>query len=561
MEFTAEQYIADVLSGRQVAGKWVRLACKRHVRDLKTGARRGLWFDEGAAKLAIAFFSLLKHSKGEWAGQPITLEPWQQAHLWILFGWKRADGTRRFRTSYLEVARKNGKSTLAAGAGLMLAFADGENGAEVYTAATKLEQARIIHGEAVRMVKQSSDLLEEVGVLKDNIHSEATFSKYEPLASDATTLDGLNAHAGLVDELHAHPTRDLWDIIRTSQGARRQPLMYAITTAGIDQASFCYEMHRYTQQILEGLFEDDSFYGIIYAIDEEDDWTDETCWIKANPNLGVSKKLDKMREEANEAQHLPSALNAFLRLHLNIWVKGEHRWIKLAAWDASTGPLRFDELPAFLAGRECYAGLDLSSSIDIAAFSMVFPPAPGDENDLFYVLMHFWLPAEDMPERVHRDQVPYDAWVRAGLIEATEGDVLDYAAIRLRIETLSEQFNIREVAFDRWGAFQISQDLAGAGFTMVPFGQGFASMSGPTKELIRLVMARKLAHGGHPVLRWMADNMVLRQDPAGNLKPDKQKSRQKIDGLVATIMGLDRAIRREAKPTKSVYEGRGILTL
>lgn len=545
IEFTAERYIADVLSGRVVAGKWVKLACQRHADDLEDGRARGLWFDAGAARMVIAFFSLLKHSKGEWAGTPVMLEPWQQAHLWILFGWKRADGTRRFRASYMEVARKNGKSLLAAGVGLYLLIADGEPGAEIYTLATKLDQARIIFAESERMVRQSKDLLNEVGLFRNNIHCEQTFSKYEPLGADSTTLDGLNAHAGLVDELHAHPNRDLWDIIRTSQGARRQPLMYAITTAGHDQTSFCYEMHRYSQQILERVVEDDSFYGIIYSLDEEDEknWQDERLWIKANPNLGVSKKLEKMQEEAREAEHVPSALNTFLRLHLDVWTKAEKRWIKLAAWDACAGPVPFQDLPEFLVGRECYAGLDLASTIDIAALVLVFPPGPDEE--LFYLLPYFWIPAENMRERSHRDQVPYEAWVRDGLIEATEGNVIDYGAIKKRIEAAGERYFLREIAFDRWGAFQISQDLAAAGFEVIPFGQGYASMSAPMKELLKLILEKKLAHGGQPVLRWMADNLVVETDAAANIKPNKAKSRQKIDGIVATIMGLDRSIRHE----------------
>jgi phage terminase large subunit-like protein len=558
MEFTAREYIADVLAGRVLACKWTRLACERHIRDLETGQERGLWFDEETAKIVIAFFSLLKHSKGEWAGTPIILEPWQQAHLWMLFGWKRADNTRRFRTSYLEVARKNGKSTLAAGVGLYLLIADGEAGAEIYTAATKFDQAKIIHSEAVRMVRQSADLLREVGLFKDNIHSEATFSKYEPLGADSKTLDGLNAHAALIDEVHAHPNRDLWDILRTSQGARRQPLMYAITTAGYDQTSFCYEMHRYTQQVLENVIQDDSFYGIIYSLDEEDKWQDEATWIKANPNLGVSKKLEKMREEAREAEHVPSALNTFLRLHLDLWTKAEHRWVKLAAWDACTGPTLFNQLPGYLAGRECYAGLDMASTIDIAALVLVFPPRPGE--DVFTLLPYLWIPEENMPERSHRDQVPYEAWVREGLIEATEGNVIDYGAIKNRIQAVGQAFFLREIAFDRWGAFQISQDLAALGMTVVPFGQGYASMSAPMKELLKLILDQKLAHGGHPVLRWMADNLVVETDAAGNIKPSKAKSRQKIDGIVASIMGLDRAIRLEGK-RESVYEERGLRTL
>lgn len=550
IEFTANNYIEGVLNGSIIACKWVKLACERHLRDLETGHERGLYFDEQAAKLVVAFFSLLKHSKGEWAGKSVTLEPWQQFHLWVLFGWKRADGTRRFRTSYLEVARKNGKSTLAAGIGLYLLVADNESGAEIYTAATKLDQAKIIHSEATRMVQQSSDLRAELDLFKNNINSPGTYGKYEPLGADSKTLDGLNTHAALIDEVHAHPNRDLWDVLRTSQGARRQPLMYAITTAGFDQQSLCFDLNRYTRQVLEQTIEDDSFTGLIFTIDEEDDWKDENCWIKANPNLGVSKKLSKMREEAREAENMPTALNSFLRLNLNVWTNSETAWINPEKWKESA---KIPVNPSALIGSDCYAGLDLSSTIDITAFVMIFP-----RPDAYHVIAKFWIPKENIKARVDRDKVPYDVWVQKGYIKAIEGNVIDYRVVVQDIEELGKLYWIKEIAFDRWGAFQISQDLDGMGFTMVPFGQGFASMNGPSKELEKLVMEAKLAHGDNPVLNWMASNVVARIDPAGNIKPDKSKSTEKIDGIVALIMGMDRTIRNEGA---TVYSERGLLVL
>lgn len=549
VDFTANNYITDVLEGKITACKWVKLACERHLRDLETGHERSLYFDEQAAKLAIAFFSILKHSKGEWAGQYIHLEPWQQFHLWVLFGWKRADGTRRFRTSYLEVARKNGKSTLAAGIGLYLLVADGEAGAEVYTAATKLDQAKIIHSEATRMVQQSSDLTGELSVFKNNINNPNNYSKYEPLGADSKTLDGLNSHAALVDEVHAHPNRDLWDVLRTSMGARRQPLMYAITTAGFDQQSLCYDLHKYTEQVLEGIIEDDSFTGLIFTLDEGDNWEDPACWIKANPNLGVSKKLSKMEEEAQEAKNMPTALNSFLRLNLNVWTNSETAWLNPDKWKTCGGYIN----PSSLLNRMCYAGLDMASTIDIAAFVMVFPGIDG-----YQILCKFWVPKENIEMRVNRDRVPYDVWVRQGFITATEGNAIDYRQVVMEITELGRIYDIKEIAYDRWGAFQVSLDLDAAGFTMVPFGQGFASMNPPSKELEKLVMECSLNHGNNPVLNWMASNVVARIDPAGNIKPDKGKSIEKIDGIVALIMGLDRAIRHEGA---TVYEERGLLIL
>lgn len=555
IDFTAQAYIEDVLSGRQVACKWARLAVERHVHDLDTGAERGLTFDQAEAKKSIAFFSLLKHSKGEWAGQTIVLEPWQQFILWVLFGWKRADGTRRFRTAYQEIARKNGKSTIAAGVGLYLMIADGEPGAEIYTAATKRDQARITHAEATRMVKSSPALRKEIRAFKDNLHIPDTASKYEPLGADADSMDGLNVHGAIIDEVHAHKDRRVWDVLETATGSRRQPLMFAITTAGYDRQSLCFEQHEYAEKVLSGIIQDDSFFGIIFTLDENDDWQDESMWIKANPNLGISKKIDDMRRLAAQAKEIPSKLFAFLRLHLNIWTQSETKWVPLEHWQACGKAVD----AVGLRGRTCYGGLDLSSTSDITAFLIVFPPQA--EGDDFQVICRFWIPEEAMIERSRRDRVPYDAWVRQGYIMATPGNVIDYGFVLSQIDEDMQNYDLQEVAFDRWGATKIAQDLIELGGEefMVQFGQGFVSMSPPMKELEKLILSHKIAHGNNPVLNWMADNLVARQDPAGNIKPDKEKSIEKIDGMVALIMGLDRAIRHQ--DNGSIYETRGVLTL
>jgi len=919
-EFTAAQYVDDVLSGQQVASKAVRLACERHRRDLDTGAERGLWFDESAARVAIAFFRLLKHSKGEWAGQVMRLEPWQQFVVGSLFGWKREDGLRRFRTAYMEVARKNGKAlsldtplptpkgwttirdvrvgdvlfdekgkqchitfitdvqigrtcyemefsdgctitadaehlwytdarrnglprtgrgpkstwedqhirttkqirdtlavgspfnlkrkrvewnhrvpvsgplelpeidlpippyilgawlgdghstcgritahdddywilerirklgvpvrevnggrngktatyalsdgdrtqeardnslasklrelgvlgnkhiprlylrgaieqrkallrglmdtdgyvskagqceytsvsallvedvhelitslgfkasiierraklygrdcgaayritffayagsgifglerkaqrlkpqphkptralnrqivavreiesvpvrciqvdspshlylagrglipthntTMVAGIGLYLLVADNEPGAEIYSAATKRDQARLSHGEATRMAKSSPQIRRLVTIYKDNIHIKDTAAKFEPLGADADTIDGLNVHGALVDELHAHKTREVWDQLETATGSRRQPLMAAITTSGFDRQSICYLLHDYTEKILTGVIEDDSWFGVIYSLDDEDEWEDETNWIKANPNLGVSKKWDDMRRKAMRAKEMPSALNAFLRLELDVWTESETKWMNMEHWK-QCGAMAD---AAGLRGRICYAGLDLSSNIDISALLLIMPPQAPD--DLYQILCRFWIPEESMQERIHNDRVPYDVWVRQGYITATPGNVIDYSYILAQIDEDMQAYDIQELAFDRWGATKIQTDLMELGGEdwLVQFGQGFSSMSGPMKELEKLVLGHRLAHGNNPVLTWMADNLVARQDPAGNIKPDKAKSREKIDGIVALIMGLDRALRHEPR-RRSVYEDRGLFT-
>jgi len=553
LDFTARQYVEDVLAGKQMAGRWVRLACKRHLHDLEHGAERGLRFDEQAARQAIAFFSLLKHSKGEWAGRPLHLEPWQQFVIASLFGWQRADGTRRFRTSYLECGRKNGKTTIAAGVGLYLMLADGEPGAEIYSVATKRDQARLSHSEATRMAKSSPPIRRAVTVYRDNIHIVDTASKFEPLGADADTMDGLNVHGALVDEVHAHKTREVWDTIETATGSRRQPLMFAITTAGYDRETLCWQQHEYSQKILDGIIKDDSWFGIIYTLDEGDDWENEQVWVKANPNLGVSKKWDDMRRKAARAREMPSALNAFQRLELSMWTQAETKWISLQHWQACGQAVDAEGLR----GRTCYGGLDLSSNVDVSAFVLVFPPQ--GEGEGYQALMRFWIPEEAMVERSHRDRVPYDVWVRAGYITATPGNVIDYAWILHQIDEDAQAYDIQELAFDRWGATKIQTELMERGGEdwLVQFGQGYVSMNPPMRELERLILEHKLQHGNNPVLTWMANNLVVRTDPAGNIKPDKEKSTEKIDGVVALVMALDRALRHEP-PKRSVYEARGL---
>lgn len=546
-----DEYIAKVSSGEIVACEWVKLACNRHLSDLETGADRGFYFDTVAAGRAVEFFSFLKHSKGEWAGQPVKLELWQEFVIAMAYGWRRIDNKRRrFKYVYLEVARKNGKTTLAAGVGLELLLADGEGGAEVYTAATKRDQARIAHEEATRMVKASPYLRKRAKIVKDNIVIDSTASKFIPLGRDADSLDGLNVHGAIIDELHAHPSRDLLDVIDTATGARSQPLIFMITTAGHERQSVCFEYHTHTEQVLKGALVDDSFFGIIYTLDKGDDWQDETTWIKANPNLGVSKYLDNLRDKARRAAQMATQQNSFLTKELNVWTQSETKWLDFDKWQRcahAVGDMR---------GRTCYGGLDLSTNTDISALVLVFPPQ--SKGDKWAILPRFWIPSDAMRERVKRDRVPYDVWVRDGFITATPGDVIDYEYILEQIKDDCEAFNFKELSYDRWGATKLANDIRrGADVELVEMGQGFASMSPPMKEMERMILGGELAHSGNPVLAWMADNLVASTDPAGNIKPDKEKSREKIDGIVALIMALDRAVRHSGAG-RSVYESRGI---
>jgi phage terminase large subunit-like protein len=570
-EYAYNQYIDDVLTGRQVACKWVRLACERHQRDLANGQDRCLKFDDAAARHAIDFFRFLRHSKGEWAGQTVELEPWQQFVIALVFGWMAQDDQgswlRRFRTTFLEVARKNGKSTIAAGVGLYLFDADGEPGAEVYTAATKRDQARITHSEATRMVKASPFLRRRIRTFKDNLNILNTAAKFEPLGSDTDSMDGLNVHGAIVDELHAHKNRETWDLLDTATGSRRQALMFGITTAGVDRQSLCWDMHEYTEKILVGLVQDDSFFGLIYTLDpkvvdvdgrvieEGDDWEDERCWVKANPNLGVSKKIEDMRRKALQAKEMPTMLNSFLQRELNVWTQATVRWVNAPKWLACNQPVDADGL----LGRTCYGGLDLSSTTDVTAFVLVFSPQV--PTDPYQVICRFWIPEETMKLRTKRDRMQYQTWVRQGYMVTTPGDAVDHDFVLAEIEELRQRYDIQEIAFDRWGAAHVQtklQDMGGEDW-LVQFGQGFASMSAPMNELERLILSGRLAHGGNPVLTWMAGNLVATMDSAGNKKPDKAKSTEKIDGMVALIMALDRATRHQ--PKESVYEERGIREL
>jgi phage terminase large subunit-like protein len=545
---SAERYIEDVVNNRIVVGQRVRQCVERHVRDLKGSKERGLRFDRKAAQHVLDFFSLLRHSKGEWAGEPFILAQWQAFILWVVFGWKREDDHRRFRTAYVEVARKNGKSTLAAGAGLYLFAADREPGAEVFTAATKRDQARIVHTEAVNMVRLSRPLQRHIQVFKDNLSMVRTNSKYQPLGADADTMDGLNVHGAIIDELHAHKNRNLWDVLETATGARRQPLIFAITTAGFDKHSVCWQQHEYGEKVLDRIIEDDSHFAFIASLDAEDDWTDSTVWVKANPNLGISVKIDSLEEQCARAESLPAAQNAFRRLRLNQWTEQSERWIDIVIWDAGKRQMDRESLK----GRRCYGGLDLSHTTDLSAFVLLFPPEKGEDLP-WWVLCRFWVPADNVRKRVQKDRVPYDQWIREGYIEATEGNVIDYNVIRKRIQEDDAFFHIEEIAFDRWCATQLVTQLSDDALQMIPFGQGYYSMAAPTRELEKLIVGRQIAHDGNPTMRWMMNNVAVKMDAAGNLKPDKQKSTERIDGVVALAMALGRGMLGKEGPSYQVF--------
>ena len=447
-------------------------------------------------------------------------------------------------------------SELAAAVALLLTCGDGEERAEVYGCAADRQQATIVFDVAADMVRMCPALNKRVKILasQKRIIYTPTNSFYQVLSAEAYSKHGFNIHGVVFDELHTQPDRKLFDVMTKGSGdARMQPLYFLITTAGTDTNSICYETHQKAKDILEGRKIDPTFYPVIYGADESDDWTDPKVWLKANPSLGITVGIDKVQAACDSARQNPGEENAFRQLRLNQWVKQSIRWMQMEKWDACSFAVNPDELE----GRVCYGGLDLSSTTDITAFVLVFPPRNEDEK--FFIMPFFWIPEDTLELRVRRDHVPYDVWQRQGFLETTEGNVVHYGYIEKFIEELGKKYNIREIAFDRWGAVQMVQNLEGMGFTVVPFGQGFKDMSPPTKELMKLTLEQKLAHGGHPVLRWMMDNIYIRTDPAGNIKADKEKSTEKIDGAIATIMGLDRAIRCGNDNGASVYDERGIL--
>ena len=513
-------------------------------------------YDKDAADYAVMFIESLCHTKGTWAGRSFELIDWQEQIIRDLFGVLKPNGYRQFNTAYIEIPKKQGKSELAAAVALLLLCGDGEERAEVYGCAADRNQAKIVFDVAVDMVRFCPALSKRVKILESQkkITYLPTNSSYQVLSADVANKHGFNTHGVIFDELHTQPNRKLFDVMLQGSGdARMQPLYFLITTAGNDTNSICYEVHQKAIDIAEGRKVDPTFYSVIYGAAEDEDWTDPKVWKKANPSLGITVGIDKVKAACESAQQNPGEENAFRQLRLNQWVKQSVRWMPMDKWDACAFPVSEDDLE----GRICYGGLDLSSTTDITAFVLVFPPL--DEEDKYYVLPYFWIPEETLDLRVRRDHVPYDLWERQGTLMTTEGNVVHYGYIEKFIEQLGERFNIREIAFDRWGAVQMVQNLEGMGFTVVPFGQGFKDMSPPTKELMKLVLEEKIAHGGHPVLRWMMDNIFIRTDPAGNIKADKEKSTEKIDGAIATIMGLDRAIRCGNDTGASVYDSRGLL--
>ncbi len=550
-KYPAELYAEQVRSGEILVCEYVRLAVERYYADLDRALDKGWYFDKKAAMRAIHFIEKLKHTKGEWAGQRFRLEPWQQFVLWNIFGWKNADGTRRFRYAYIEIARKNGKTALSAGIGLYMLFADGESRPEVYSAATVKDQAKICFSDAVEIVK-ATDLKNYLTPYRNSIVYELKGGTMKPLSSDYGTHDGLNPSCGIIDEFHAHKDSGMFDVIKSAFGARRQPLMFIITTAGFNKSGACYAYRENVIKVLRGVNEDDSLFGIIYTLDDKSEWEDPKMWIKANPNLGVSLSADYLADQVKDAKNRPEAVRNVMTKNVDLWVDAERTWILDDVWLKCIGTTD----PADLKGCACWGGLDLSNVSDITAYVLLF-----HKNDRFQLLPHFWIPEEKMLEKIRKENINYDKWAAEGYVTVTPGNVIDYDFVKADILRIVADYDLRISAYDRWNSSQTIIDLQNEGMECNPFGQGYGSMSAPTKEFEKLVLTGKIEHFGNPVLRWMLASTLVKTDPAGNIKPDKEKSTQKIDGIVASIMALGEWMTAQTNDESNPYETRGLLTL
>lgn len=553
-------------------GKFEKLWRARHERDLELcagpgGHPRGLWFDEAAGQRVVEFLeSYCRHPKGEWAGRPFILDPLQREIIVQIFGWMSADGTRRYRTAYIEIARKWGKSTMAGGLGLYLFMADNESGAEVYSSATKKDQAAICWSDAASMVRKSPALKRNIKTTRNALSCSRMDSKFAPLGADSTTLDGLNPHGNIIDELHAHKDRGVWDVLDTAMGARRQPLTLAITTAGkYSPEGIGWQIHDYATKVLEGTVDDDSFFAFIAAADEppkdRPDWYfTEEAQLQANPGLGVTPKRDYMARQAKKAVAQPSFYNTYLQLHLNVWTNTATKWLSLDHWNASepatdNALLFMQAREEALKGRVCFGGLDLSSKLDLSAFVLLFPSPDGTVD----LLCRFWLPEATIERHAQKGRKHWQTWVREGWLTETPGDVIDYDFIKAEVVALSKKYALQEVAFDPWGATQVATQLAGGeGIKMIEVRQGYKSLSEPSKTFEADIIAKKVRHAWNPVLRFCVSNAVVTKDAAGNMKPDKEKATDRIDGVVAAVMALSRSI---VAPAQGGYEKHGLRSL
>ncbi len=546
IEADVHAYIDGVRDGSIVAGRTVRLAVERHVRDLTRGKARGLRFNKRRGLRALWWIeNRCRFTKGQWAGQPFRLAPWQAFIVWCLFGWERrtrGHWLRRFRVAYVSVARKNGKTELAAALGLIFLLVPGEAeaGGEIYSAATKRDQAAYCWRAAASMVKRSRVLKAEIGVheSRQNLAHYESDSRFETVASDADTLDGLGPLLAIIDEYHAHPDSSVFDVLETGMGARREPLMLVTTTAGAKRQGACWDLETDAVKILEGIGEPegagDDLFAFIARLDEGDAWGNQRVWIKANPNLGVSCHEEKLQAAYRAARRRTGALPEFLRKHMNLWKETSSAWMGMPEWDGCSAPVDREALR----GARCFVGLDLSAVADYTAAIAVFPRDDGFMD----VLPAFWIPTETLVERSHTDRVPVMQWVEQGLVTATDGEVVDQDAVKQWLLNLREWADVVEVPTDPHNATKLQTELLQLGFQVVSMRQGWVTMSPAIKQTEIFVRKKLLRHGGNPVLRWMFSNVALKRDAHDNLSLHKGRSADRIDGIVSLVMAIGRAV-------------------
>lgn len=549
-------YASKVLEGDIPAGPYVVWACERHFRDLE---RADVYLDLAEANRRIAFFPLLKHWKGDFAGKAFHLAAWQQFRIGSFFGWKRTETRkRRFVEAYTEIPRKNGKTTEAAGIGLSGMLLDGEMGSEVYAVATKRDQAKIVWEDARMMVKSTPTLSKRIRAYVANLNCPQMASKFEALGRDSKTLDGLNPYYVLYDEFHAYRDPYLRSVMQNAFGSRADPVEWIITTAGNETETMCYELREHALKVLDPEqpdFDDDTLFAYIACPYAEDDPGSPDTWATANPNLGVGKRVDYMQRRWDRACQVQSEMNEFLSKQLNIWTSSVESWLNMTSWEAcNLGPVE----PAAVAGRDCYAGLDLAAVNDLSALALVYPDTGADRWD---VNMRFWCPEENIRDRARFDKVPYDLWAQKGHITPTPGKTTDYAFIEHAILQAHAAHPIKALLYDRWNSSQLIRNLEAAGVPCVPCGQGYKDQTPALREVERRMLGGTLNHAGHPILRWNANNAQVIRDPADNIKLSKKDPRKRIDGVAALANAAFGIISDQEPENKNPYRNRGMRSL
>ena len=545
------EYAVDVMEGRIIACNYVQLCIERHFKDLDFGQSRGIWFNRKVGSVAVNFFKLLRHHKGEKAREEFVLEGWQQFYIYVLFGWMRIDGSRRFRRSYLSVARKNGKTTINAGKTLFHVLLDNESGAQVYFVATKEDQARIAFNDVCEIIRNSPAINNKFQVFKKSVVKGGSFMK--PLGSDSKTQDGYDPSYGNVDEFAFHPDDSMLNVIESGMGARKQPLLDIITTRGFNTQSPCFKLEKVLIDILEGRKEDDAFFGMIFCLDPDDDYEDPENWIKANPNLGVSVKkeflVDRLRQAKNEGS---SKMVDFLTKNMNMWVDAPEVWIDQKVYDSNAKNTH----ESVLLSKKCYGGLDLGPSNDLTAFDLLFLD---DHKQPFAVKSFFWMPKDKL--KTSQDGVDYYQWVQDGYIKVMPGATINHADLAQDIMGLIAQYQMHSLAYDPYKADHgVIKALEDAEIQCHSLTQTTRVLGIPVDELEKLIYEQRLEHFGNPVLKWMFGNVVIVTDTSGNRKPDKKKSQNKIDGVSALVNAVGEWITFRSE-SESHYEENGLMWL